>query len=120
MSDSAIPPRRPGGQMTARPLPFIWLADASGSMRVDGKIQALNNAIREAIPHMQTVARENPHAAVLVRAMRFADDAQWLVEKPVPVGEFRWQDIEGGGVTALGGALAMLGDALELPFISDR
>jgi uncharacterized protein YegL len=89
-------------------------------MRVDGKIQALNNAIREAIPHMQTVARENPHAAVLVRAMRFADRAQWLIETPVPVGEFRWQDLEAGGVTALGEALTRLGDALEPPFISNR
>src|ERR1700683_1465271 len=53
MNDDALPPRRPGGQMAARPLHFIWLADGSGSMRVDGKIQALNNAIREAIPHMQ-------------------------------------------------------------------
>ncbi|MCE0498982.1 MAG: hypothetical protein LV481_13660 [Methylacidiphilales bacterium] len=120
MSDPALSPRRPGGQMSARPLHFIWLADGSGSMRVDGKIQALNNAIREAIPHMQTVARENPHAAVLVRAMSFADHAQWLVEKPVPVGEFRWVDLEAGGVTALGEALAMVGDALEPPFISDR
>ncbi|HUB66370.1 MAG TPA: hypothetical protein VL981_02655 [Candidatus Methylacidiphilales bacterium] len=120
MSDTVSPPRRPGGQMSARPLHFIWLADGSGSMRVDGKIQALNNAIREAIPHMQTVARENPHAAVLVRAMRFADRAEWLMEKPAPVSEFRWQDIEAGGVTALGEALALVGDVLESPFISDR
>jgi uncharacterized protein YegL len=120
MSDAAMHPRRPGGQMSARPLHFIWLADGSGSMRVDGKIQALNNAIREAIPHMQTVARENPHAEVLVRAMRFADHAQWLVENPVPVGDFRWQDLEAGGVTALGEALTMVGDVLESPFINDR
>jgi uncharacterized protein YegL len=120
MSDPAQLPRRPGGQMVARPLHFIWLADCSGSMRVDGKIQALNNAIREAIPHMQTVARENPHAAVLVRAMRFSDHAEWLIEKPVPVADFRWQDLEAGGVTALGEALVRVGDALEPPFISDR
>jgi uncharacterized protein YegL len=106
--------------MAARPLHFIWLADASGSMRVGGKIQALNTAIREAIPTMRTVAGENPHAAVLVRAMRFADHAQWLVEQPVPVGEFQWHDLEACGVTALGEALAKMGDALEPPFISER
>ena len=43
----------PGGALASRPLHFIWVADCSGSMSVDGKIQALNNAIREAIPHMQ-------------------------------------------------------------------
>lgn len=40
--------KRPGGEMATRPLHFIWIADCSGSMGIDGKIQALNNAIREA------------------------------------------------------------------------
>jgi len=40
--------KRPGGGLAGRPLHFIWIADCSGSMRADGKIQALNNAIREA------------------------------------------------------------------------
>jgi uncharacterized protein YegL len=115
-----VPPRRPGGQMASRPLHFIWLADGSGSMRVDGKIQALNNAIREAIPHMQAVAKENPHASVFVKAIRFADDARWLGEKLTPVSEFRWQDMEAGGVTALGEALTMLGEALQPPLMTER
>lgn len=34
---------------TARPLPVIVLADTSGSMSVDGKIDALNNALKEMI-----------------------------------------------------------------------
>jgi uncharacterized protein YegL len=38
----------------------------------------------------------------------------------VPVAEFRWQDLEAGGVTALGEALARVGDALTPPLISDR
>jgi uncharacterized protein YegL len=105
--------------MTSRPLHFIWLADGSGSMRVDGKIQALNNAIREAIPHMQTVARENPHASVYVSAIRFGDDAQWLGDA-TPVFEYRWEDMEAGGVTALGEALTMVGDALDDPQVIDR
>lgn len=113
-------PRRPGGQMTSRQLNFIWLADGSGSMRVDGKIQALNNAIREAIPHMQNVARENPHASVYVSAIRFADQAHWVGEVSTPVSEYRWEDIEAGGVTALGEALTMVGDALQAPLITDR
>lgn len=43
-------PKRPGGELATRPLHFIWIADCSGSMSIDGKIQALNNAIREATP----------------------------------------------------------------------
>jgi hypothetical protein len=64
-------PARPGGPLATRPLHFIWLCDCSGSMAVDGKTQALNNAIREAIPHMRNVASDNPNADVLVRAIKF-------------------------------------------------
>ncbi len=47
----------PGGALASLDfLHFVWIADCSGSMGLDGKIQALNNAIREAIPHMQQVA----------------------------------------------------------------
>ena len=45
--------KRPGGALAGRPLHFIWIADKSGSMGIDGKIQALNHAIHEAIPHMK-------------------------------------------------------------------
>ena len=68
--------RRPGGELASRPLHFIWLADSSGSMEQDGKIQALNTAIREAVPHMRKVAEDNPNAQVLVRAVRFSSGAQ--------------------------------------------
>jgi len=106
--------------MASRPLHFIWLADGSGSMRVEGKIQALNHAIREAIPHMRSAAQENPHATVFVNAIRFADDAQWMDNKLTPVSEFRWNDIEAVGATALGEALAMVGEALQPPLMTDR
>jgi uncharacterized protein YegL len=106
--------------MASRPLHFIWLADGSGSMRVEGKIQALNHAIHEAIPHMRAAAQENPHAAVFVNAIRFADEARWMGGKLTPVSEFRWQDIEAAGATAMGEALAMVGEALQPPLMTDR
>ncbi|MGI0737956.1 vWA domain-containing protein, partial [Pseudomonas aeruginosa] len=34
---------------TARPLPIIVLADTSGSMSVDGKIEALNKSLKDMI-----------------------------------------------------------------------
>jgi uncharacterized protein YegL len=113
-------PRRPGGRMAARPLHFFWLADGSGSMRVEGKIQALNHAIHEAIPHMRAAALDNPHAAVFVNAVRFADSAQWMDDRLTPVSEFRWTDLEAGGATAMGEALAMVGEALQPPLMNDR
>ena len=59
--------RRPGGELASRPLHFFWICDCSGSMQADGKIQSLNNAIKEAAPHMQKAAEENPNAQVFLR-----------------------------------------------------
>lgn len=103
----------PGGALASRPLHFIWIADCSGSMGIDGKIQALNNAIREAIPHMQQVAAENPNAQVLVRALAFSNGARWHVSQPSPVADFRWIDLKAEGVTDMGKALTMLADQLS-------
>jgi uncharacterized protein YegL len=120
MSDLISQPRRPGGRMASRPLHFIWLVDGSGSMRYHGKVEALNQAINEAIPYMQAVARENPQASVFVNAICFADEAHWMGEKLTPVSEFRWQDIQAGGATALGEALTMVGDVLQTPLLTDH
>src|SRR5436853_6251027 len=89
--------RRPGGELATRPLHFIWLADCSGSMGSDGKIQALNTAIREAVPHMQRVADENPNAHVLVRAVKFASGAQWHISQETAMADFKWSDLKAGG-----------------------
>ena len=59
---------RPGGELVRRPLHFIRMADYPGSMAVDGKIQSLNTAIKEAIPNMESVADEKSQC-VLVRAI---------------------------------------------------
>ncbi len=115
-----MPVARPGGAMATRPLHFIWIVDCSGSMQADGKIQALNSAIRETIPHMQAVAKENPNAAVLVRALAFSTGAQWHISQPTPVADFRWEDVQAGGVTDLGHALAMVADQLQVPPMTDR
>ncbi len=105
--------RLPGGALAGRPLHFFWIADCSGSMGLEGKIQALNNAIREAIPHMQQVATENPNADVLVRAVAFSDGARWSLAQPTPVADFRWQDLKAGGVTDMGHAMRLLAEQLQ-------
>jgi len=112
--------KRPGGELATRPLHFIWIADCSGSMSVDGKIQALNNAIREAIPHMQKVAEDNPNAQVLVRAIKFSNGAQWHISQPTPVSDFKWTDLSAEGVTDMGRALSMVADQLKIPPMTER
>jgi uncharacterized protein YegL len=105
---------RPGGELATRPLHFIWIADCSGSMETDGKIQALNTAIREAIPHMQKVADENPNADVMVRAVKFSNGAQWHISQTTKVIDFKWADLTAGGVTDMGKALRMVAEQLKV------
>lgn len=112
--------KRPGGELATRPLHVIWIADCSGSMSRDGKIQALNTAIREAIPHMQQVAEENPNATVLVRTVTFASGASWHLAEPTPVAEFKWQNLSAGGVTDLGQALTLVAEQLAMPPMPSR
>ncbi|MGQ9483183.1 MAG: vWA domain-containing protein [Chloroflexus sp.] len=109
------PERRPGGALASRPLHFIWIADCSGSMGVSGKIESLNTAIREAIPHMRDVARENPNARVLVRAVKFSAGAEWLIAQPTPVEQFEWVDLQASGETDMGRALKLVAEQLKIP-----
>ncbi len=112
---------RPGGPLATRPLHFIWIADCSGSMSIDGKIQALNNAIREAIPHMRRVADENPNATVLVRAVAFDDQARWHISAPTPAGQFQWKDLSADqGVTMMGEALRLIAEQMRTPPMEQR
>jgi len=117
---SASEKKRPGGEMATKPLHFIWIADCSDSMRVGGKIQALNTAIREAIPHMRKVAQDNPNAQVLVRAVRFSDGAYWHIAQPVPVEQFEWVDLQAKGVTDMGKALELVAEQLKMPPMPER
>ena len=112
--------RRPGGQLSTRPLHFIWICDCSGSMAISGKIQTLNRAIREAIPHMQEAAIDNPFAQVFVRAVRFSDGAQWHVAQATPVENFQWSDLHAEGLTDMGKALALVAEQLKMPPMTDR
>ncbi|REJ42804.1 MAG: tellurium resistance protein [Microcystis flos-aquae TF09] len=110
----------PGEGLSSRPLHFIWICDCSGSMSVNGKIQVLNTAIREAIPLMQKEANENPNAQVLVRALKFSSGAQWHIAQPTPVENFKWTDLTADGVTDMGKALSMVADQLKIPPMTDR
>src|ERR671915_110041 len=71
---------RPGGELATRPLHFIWMADCSGSMDVDGKIQSLNTAIKEAIPNMQTVADREKALSMVAEQLRIPP----MVERALP------------------------------------
>jgi uncharacterized protein YegL len=108
--------QRPGGDYASRPLHMIWLLDCSGSMGEGGKIEALNNAIREVVPAMRKAAESNPEVQFFVRAIKFSSGAQWHVANPTLLSDFRWVDLSAEGETDLGQALALLAaDLRTLP-----
>ncbi len=113
-------PGFPNVRLANRPLHFIYLCDCSGSMAAQGKMQALNQAIRQSLPGMARVARDNPEARVLVRAVAFADQASWHIAAPTPVEQLQWRDLQASGCTAMGAALELVADQLQTPPMEER
>jgi uncharacterized protein YegL len=77
-------------------------------MAISGKIEALNNAIREVIPAMRKAAEGNPEVQFYVRVIRFASGATWHVPEPTLLKDFKWVDLDAEGETDLGQAFALL------------
>lgn len=111
---------RPGGEYASRPLHFIWLLDCSGSMAEAGKIQALNNAIREVIPAMRAAAESNPEAQFFVRAVKFSSGASWHIAEPTQLSDFKWVDLDARGETDMGQAFTLLAQKLAALSSGDR
>jgi len=110
----------PNIRLSNRPLHFIYICDCSGSMAAQGKMQALNQAIRQSLPGMVKVARDNPEARVMVRAVSFADKASWHISKPTEVEQLQWVDLQAGGITAMGEALELVASQLSSPPMEER
>ncbi len=111
---------RPGTQLARRPLHFVLVADCSGSMAADGKIRALNTAVREVLPHLGQVAGENPHAELLFSALAFSTGVRWHVDPPCPIEAVRWDDLTAGGYTDMGGALAAVAGRVSVRALGER
>jgi uncharacterized protein YegL len=104
----------PEGTIARKPLHFFWLADHSGSMR-GRKIATLNQAIREAVPEVRKAVSAYPEVIVHMRAIRFADRAEWHVgPAPVPVDQFVWPELDALGATSTAQAIRLLTEELTL------
>lgn len=111
--------KRPGGELSSRPLHFFWIVDCSGSMYGE-KIGTVNHAIQSTIPEMADAAKNNPNAQLLVRTLKFSTGASWVTTNPVNIEDFAWDDLDAGGVTDLGKAFDMLAAQLTIPPMTDR
>lgn len=105
-------PLMPGGGISRRPLDLFILADCSGSMSGE-KIQALNYAIADMLPHLATWEHDQGECTVRVRAVSFGTDVRWHVEQPTPVSELRWPSLKPEGLTHMGEALETVAGAIN-------
>ena len=69
-------------EIGARPLtPIFFLVDTSGSM-INDPIEAVNAAMRQAIPEIKNFAQENADSSILVNVLEFSTGVKWMSEKP--------------------------------------
>jgi uncharacterized protein YegL len=111
---------RPGAALASRPLHVIWIVDCSGSMRTEGKIEAVNVGLREAISGIRQVANEHPYARVLVRCLAFSSDVRWVLAIPTPLDEVPPIELHAGGLTNLGAALTEVAHQMRVPPMDPR
>lgn len=97
-------------QAKPRPLPVFLLADVSGSMGQDGKVEALNYAVREMISTFG--AEEDLRAEIQVCIITFGGDAR--LRTPLqPARTVRWSDMQASGSTPMGAALALAAELID-------
>lgn len=94
----------------ARPLPVIVLADTSGSMAADGKIDALNLAVKEMIDAFseQDSAQAELHLAIIT----FGQEAK-LHQPLTPATEMSWSSLSPTGRTPMGAAFELAREMIE-------
>ena len=78
------------------------------------KIQALNFAIADMLPHLAAWERDQEQAQVFIRAIAFATEPWWHIAEPQPVAELGWKPLQPvpKGLTNMGPAFALAAQAL--------
>jgi uncharacterized protein YegL len=96
---------------SARSLPVILLADVSGSMSAQGKIDALNSAVADMIA---SFAEEDEGRVEIRVAIITFGHGKARVHKPLqPASQVTWQNMEAKGRTPMGAAFEMAFQMLE-------
>ena len=95
---------------SARPLPVVLLADVSGSMAADGKIDVLNGAVAE----MQAAfaEEEDGRAEIHLAVVTFGGTATLHVPL-ISANDVRWSPMQANGRTPLGAAMDIATDLIE-------
>jgi uncharacterized protein YegL len=96
---------------TARPLPVVLLLDVSGSMASDGKIEALNEAVRQML---QSFAEETPGLAEIhVSVLTFGGAEARVHLPPTPARNATLQPMAASGGTPFASLFRLATSELE-------
>ena len=93
---------------------LFYLVDTSGSM-CGSRIGTVNAAMEECIPLLKEVAVANDDAEIKVAILQFSSGCSWITPASGPIGldDIIWNDLQAGGMTEFGGALAELDKKLS-------
>ena len=95
----------PQDERQPRILPVLMLADGSGSMDVDGKIDAENAAIDQLGPELAAFKAGHPHVDVRIQVISFAgNSATPVLSDWVAPESLAWHPLTAGGRTPMGAA----------------
>lgn len=89
-----------------RPLPVVILADASGSMGQDNKIETLNAAIETMVRRL--VTEDSSTAEITLATIVFSERGAELHQPPIPISEVRWTRLRPAGKTPMGEAFVLV------------
>ena len=97
---------------SAKPLPVVLLLDVSSSMNTDGKIDALNAAVRQMLQEFPKFAQGEQ--MILTAAITFGDEVRLhMPYTKAADAASAWTDLTASGMTPLGAALRMAKDMIE-------
>lgn len=98
-------------QPEPRCLPVIVLADTSGSMSVDGKIEVLNDAIRRMIDAFAKL--DLPECEVNLALIAFGGEEARFHVPLTAVSELAWKPLDAAGRTPMGHAFGLVRRLLD-------
>lgn len=95
-------------EVPRRVMVLFFIVDTSGSMKVGGKIDSVNTAVREILPIISSLSAQNSDAQIKIAAMEFSSGTEWMYPQPIEVENFEWRDLQAGGLTCFGEACVEL------------
>jgi uncharacterized protein YegL len=101
----------------ARPLPVLLMADISGSMNTNGKIEALNDAVQEMLESF--CGEDDSRAEIHISVVTFGKDGAKIHQPLAPATKIQWTRLMAAGGTPMGAAFdaatGMIEDRVQFP-----